>query len=128
MTAKPGTPRPVLVFDGDCAFCTSSARFGQRWLGLEHVEPWQRLDLPGLGLTEEQCEQAVQWVGPDGAIASAEGAVGAALVHAGGVWRWLGRLLLAPGVRSVAGLVYRWVARNRSKLPGGTPACSIDRS
>lgn len=128
MSATAGAPRPVLVFDGDCSFCTSSARFGQRWLHLEHVEPWQRLDLDEFGLTAEQCEQAVQWVGADGSIASAEAAVGAALVHAGGAWRWLGRLLLAPGVRWVAGVVYRWVARNRSKLPGGTPECSIDPS
>lgn len=121
-------PRPVLVFDGDCAFCTSSARRGQRWLGLEHVEPWQFLDLEELGLTEAECNEAVQWVAADGSVVAAERAVGAALVHAGGVWRWIGRLLLAPGVVWIAGVVYRWVARNRSRLPGGTPACSIDRS
>lgn len=122
------TPLPVLVYDGDCAFCTSTARRGQRWLGLEHVEPWQFLDLDELGLTEEQCDEAVQWVAADGTIASAERAVGEALVAAGGAWRWLGRLLLAPGIRSIAGVAYRWVARNRSRLPGGTPACSLDRS
>ena len=116
---------PVLIFDGDCAFCTTSAHTGQRWLGLEHVEPWQFLDLEVLPLTVEQCEAAVQWVDVDGSIRSAQYAVIAALDHAGGVWRVLGRLLALPGVHRLAGVLYRWVARNRQRLPGGTPACRL---
>ena len=59
---------PLLVFDGDCGFCTTAARFGQRRLRLEHVEPWQFIDLDALGLTEAQCLQAVQWVAADGSV------------------------------------------------------------
>ena len=46
---------PVLVYDGDCAFCSTSARFAARWLRRSPadyaIEPWQRLDLVALGLT-----------------------------------------------------------------------------
>ena len=46
---------PVLVYDGDCAFCSTSARFAARWLRRSPadyaIEPWQRLDLAALGLT-----------------------------------------------------------------------------
>lgn len=122
-TADPG--RPLLVFDGDCGFCTTSARFGQRVLGLEHVEPWQFLDLASLGVTEAECQEAVQFVAEDGSVTSAQYAVIAALRHAGGVWGILGRLMALPGVHRVAGVVYRWVARNRGRLPGGTPACQL---
>jgi predicted DCC family thiol-disulfide oxidoreductase YuxK len=31
-----------------------------------------------------------------------------------------------PVVSPIAGVVYRWVARNRQKMPGGTAACAID--
>lgn len=120
---KPGLP--LLVFDGDCGFCTTSARAGQRWLGLEHVEPWQFLDLEPLGLTAEQCLQAVQWVDVDGGTVAAERAVIAALRHAGGVWAFLGSVMNLPVVRQIAGLVYRLVAKYRHKLPGGTPACKL---
>ena len=116
---------PLLVFDGDCGFCTTSAMFGQRRLGLDRVEPWQRLDLDHLGLSEAQCEQAVQWVGVDGTVSSAQYAVIEALRHAGAPWSFLGRVMALPGVHQFAGVVYRWVARNRSKLPGGTPACQL---
>ncbi len=120
-----GVGRPLLVFDGDCGFCTSSARAAQRWWRLEHVEPWQFLDLASLGLTAEQCEQAVQWVGEDGDVVSAERAVIAGMRHAGGVWGVLGRIMAVPGIRHVCGLVYRIIARNRHRMPGGTPACKL---
>ena len=117
--------RPLLVFDGDCSFCTSAAEFGRRRLGLEHVEPWQFLDLTELGLTESECGAAVQWVALDGSIRSAEQAVVAALRHAGGAWRVLGGVLDLPGVRRLSAAVYRLVARHRDRMPGGTAACRL---
>ena len=125
MSVVDSTGRPVLVFDGDCGFCTTSARAGKRWLRLEHVEPWQYLDLGALGLTERACATAVQWVDEAGDIASAEMAVIASLRHAGGAWATLGRVMNLPVVRRLAGLVYRLVAMNRHRLPGGTPACKL---
>lgn len=125
MTAPTPPGRPVLVFDGDCGFCTTAARAGQRWLGLEHVEPWQFLDLDELGLTRAQCEQAVQWVDAAGRTLAGEQAVIAALRHAGGAWGVLGRITNLPGVRRLAGIVYRLTATYRHRLPGGTPACKL---
>lgn len=125
MTSGDSTGRPLLVFDGDCGFCSTSARAGRRWLRLPHVEPWQFLDLDALGVSEEACTDAVQWIGVDGEVVSAEHAVIAALRHAGGVWKLLGSMLALPGVRALAGVVYRWVARNRYRLPGGTAACRL---
>jgi predicted DCC family thiol-disulfide oxidoreductase YuxK len=121
-------PRPVLVYDGDCAFCSSAARVLAHWLRRSPadfaVEPWQHLDLAPLGLTTEQCVEAVRWVGADGRREHGEAAVARALLASRPWVRPLGRVLLLPGVRAVAGVVYRWVARNRHRLPAGTPACS----
>lgn len=117
--------RPLLVFDGDCGFCTSSARAGQRWLGLDHVEPWQFLDLDELHLTQADCERAVQWVDLDGTVSSGEHAVVAALRSAGGAWSWLGSAMALPGIIQLAGVIYRLVAKYRHKMPGGTPACKL---
>lgn len=122
---RPVPGRPLLVFDGDCGFCTTSARAAERWLGLEHVVPWQFLDLGEIGLTEEACSAAVQWIAVDGSVASAERAVIAALRHARGVWAVLGTVLDLPGVRHLAGVAYRLVAKYRHRLPGGTAACRL---
>lgn len=123
-------PVPVLVFDGDCAFCTSSARLLAARLRRSPtdfaVEPWQHLDLDALGLTPQECSEALRWVGADGRHDHGEGAVGRALLASRWWVRPVGALLLLPGVRAAAGVVYRWVARNRHRLPGGTPACATD--
>ncbi|MEI2777572.1 MAG: DCC1-like thiol-disulfide oxidoreductase family protein [Tetrasphaera sp.] len=119
----------VLIFDGDCGICTTLAGVVERHVRPSpddfEVMPFQRADLADLGLTEAQCLEALQWVGTDGRIRSAEDAVAKVLL-AGRVWqRPLGLLLLVPGVNQLAGWVYRWVAANRHRLPGGTPACSM---
>ncbi len=122
-------PRPVLVFDGDCAFCSSSARFVatrlRRSPGDYAVEPWQQLDLDALGLTAAQCDAALRWVPAHGIPDAGHVAVARAL-RASRWWvRPVGVALLLPGVTRVAARAYTWVAANRHRLPGGTPACAL---
>ncbi|MFQ6170230.1 thiol-disulfide oxidoreductase DCC family protein [Oryzobacter sp. R7] len=120
---------PVLVFDGDCAFCSTSARFATSRLRRSPadfaVEPWQLIDLGPLGLTEVQCAEALQWVDTAGRAWSGHQAVGRTLLASRWWARPAGALLLAPGVGLVAAPLYRWVSRNRHRLPGGSPACAL---
>lgn len=118
---------PILVFDGDCGFCSTCARFARRWVdrrGRYSITPYQHLDLESLGLTSRQCSEATWFVTPSGAQLAGALAVSAALRSGAPGWRPLGLLLAAPGVRVLAGLIYRWVAANRFRLPGGTPQCA----
>jgi predicted DCC family thiol-disulfide oxidoreductase YuxK len=118
---------PVLLFDGDCAFCSSCVRAAQRILpGGVPAVPWQRVpDLAAYGLTPEDAAESIRWVGPTGAVASGHEAVASALMHAGGLWRVAGRALLLPVIGGIAAAVYELIARNRDRLPGGTPACRL---
>jgi predicted DCC family thiol-disulfide oxidoreductase YuxK len=119
----------ILVYDGDCAFCTSCARFVERRMKRHpKIVAWQLSDLAALGLTQDECELAVQWIGADGKRASAQHAIGYTLVNAGRGWMVFGRILLLPGISHVAGFVYRLIARNRHRMPGGTPECSMPQS
>jgi len=113
----------VLVFDGDCGFCTTSAAIARRLAPGLTVVPWQRVDLASLGLDVAACADAVQLVRDDGTHVSGAAAVAGVLRAAGGLWAALGRLMDLPGLRVVAAAAYRVVARNRHLLPGGTPAC-----
>lgn len=132
MTGTPvptGKTAPTFVYDGDCAFCTSCANFiGRRIPTGARVVPWQFADLDALGLTMEQCEEAVQWVGTDGARASGPEAIAHLLRGGGAGWRPLGWLLNRRPVLAVARPAYRWVARNRHRMPGGTAACALPQS
>lgn len=51
MTGDEERRRPTLVFDGDCGFCTSSARLLERIGPDAEIVPWQRADLDRLGIT-----------------------------------------------------------------------------
>lgn len=119
-------PRPVLIYDGDCAFCTSSVRLLEKIGPGAEMIAWQQSDLGALGLTEEEASAAVQWVEIDGAIRSGHEAVAAALGSAGGIWALAGRALLLPAISPTAGGAYRFIAANRHRLPGGTPACAVE--
>jgi len=125
---NPPGSRPVLVFDGDCAFCTTSARFAERWVvrsGSVCVAPWQQLDLDKVGLSPDQCMTAVQWVGQGGQTVQGHAAIAAAMRAGRPVWRPLGALLVAPGVSWLTAKVYAWVAAHRYQMPGGTAACHV---
>jgi predicted DCC family thiol-disulfide oxidoreductase YuxK len=118
------TRRPVLVFDGDCAFCTSCARLLGRIGPKAEIVAWQVADLDQLGITAAQAAEAVQWIEADGTVRSGHEALAAALGTAGWVWRLAGRAILLPGVSPMVAAAYRLIARNRHRLPGGTPACA----
>lgn len=117
------------MYDGDCALCSSSVRALERCIARRpQVIAWQHAALGELGLTPAQCEEAVQWVDEDGTVLSAHLAVARTLEYGGKGWWLVGRTLRLPGIRQLAGVVYRWVARNRHRLPGGTPTCSLPQS
>ena len=123
--------RPTFVFDGDCAFCSSCARFIERRIRTTtHVVAWQFADLDALGLTEAQCEAAVQFAGPGRAPSAGPVAIADLLRGATGasgrlLWRPAGAVLGFRPITTLAWPVYRWVARNRHRMPGGTAACAL---
>ena len=117
--------RGVLVFDGDCGFCTwSAARIGAWASGTLEVVPWQQADLTALGLTEGQCSTAVQYV-DGGGVASGGAAVARALTQCRQPWRTAGLVLALPWLSPVVERGYVIVAANRHRLPGATPACAL---
>ena len=116
--------RPLLVYDGDCAFCTRAVELARTRMGVDCLAlPWQQVDLAALGLTVEEVTEKVWWVEPDGSRVSGHRAVAAALRHGNSALRPVGRLLDAEPLAPVAAAGYDLVARNRHRLPGGTPAC-----
>jgi predicted DCC family thiol-disulfide oxidoreductase YuxK len=116
----------VLVFDGDCGFCTSSAATLRRWAdGTLTIVAWQCADLVSLGLTGDQCATAVQYVGP-GVRTDGADAIGQALQHCRQPASMLGRLIGRRAVAPFADRAYRLVAAHRHRLPGATSACRSD--
>ncbi len=122
---------PVLVFDGDCGFCTTCARWVEErfQVGTARVIAWQSLGAEGcsaLGVETDQLRASVWWVerGSIGCRWAGHRAVGHALMATTNPGlRMLGRTILVPPFSWMAAAVYPLVARFRHRLPGGTPAC-----
>lgn len=116
--------RPVFLYDGDCAFCTSCARILEKIGPGAEIVAWQDTELGELGITKEQATDAVQWIQIDGTIRPGHEAIAAILNTAGRIWKITGRMMLLPGISWMAAKIYRLVADNRYRLPGSTPACA----
>ncbi len=123
--------RPLLIYDGDCGFCERSARWFERLNRHGHVlvRAWQE---PGVleasGLTELQCREAAWFISAGGQRYRGADAIFAALGELGTPWRWLTWICRWSLLHALAGHVYGWVARNRHRLPGGTPRCASARA
>lgn len=116
----------TFVYDGDCAFCARCAEFIRSHIPTDAVlVPWHRADLAALGLTREQCLEAVQYVVPGRPVLAGPDAIAALLSASRSAWRPLGAALGLPGAGLVSWPVYRWIARHRHELPGGTAACAV---
>ena len=121
--------KPVLIYDGDCAFCTRCVGLIPKLFAARPtMTSWQGADLASLGLTAEQCAGAVQWVEADGRVSSGHRAFARLMQSSGGLWPIVGYLLMKPPLSWLAAGIYRVVSTNRHHLPGGTAACRTDRN
>jgi predicted DCC family thiol-disulfide oxidoreductase YuxK len=113
----------VLVFDGNCGFCTRSVGWVRAMdrRGRIEVRPYQEPGVPeSIGTDASTCADAVQWRGPDGHRLAGAAAVNAVLDTV------TGTSLPSTLYRATSGLqerVYRWVADHRAQFPGMTPWC-----
>jgi len=116
----------VLIFDGDCGFCTTVSNFAVRDTRKPAVaEAWQLVDVSKYGLTKEAAAKRVYLITGERTY-SASRAVAHLLANKKNFgFRAIGFLLMVPPISWMALPGYYLVARFRHKLPGGTPACKL---
>jgi predicted DCC family thiol-disulfide oxidoreductase YuxK len=91
------------------------------------MRPYQWLELNSLGLNLEQCRREVQFVISIDEKYSGSNAFANFFVHSPSPWKVLGYILKLPGIRHLSAVIYKWVAANRYRLPGGTPTCKMPK-
>jgi predicted DCC family thiol-disulfide oxidoreductase YuxK len=119
----------IFLYDGDCTFCTSAAGWMVRRIRpRDAVVPWQGQDLVALAVPVTEVQMAVVRVHASRRARGPAAIAGLMRTSPSWSWRAAGQVLGSPPVRVIADPVYRTIARNRHRLPGGTPQCAIDRS
>lgn len=121
------TQTPILIYDGDCAFCQRCVDLAGRVLPAPvRAEPYQLVELGPLGLTVDQARRAAWWVGADGSRRRGHRAVAQVFrAQPRRWWRIGGWFIDHPPVSWIARVGYALVARFRHRLPGGTAQCRV---
>jgi predicted DCC family thiol-disulfide oxidoreductase YuxK len=107
--------RPLLVYDAGCGFCVYWARYWQKLTGdAVNYQPYQEVapQHPQISLTDFQ--RGVQYITPDGRLASAAEASFLTLSHARGKGFWLTLYKKLPGFAAIAEWMYAFIAAHRS--------------
>ena len=120
---SPPTPTGILIYDGDCGFCTATARWVERRLSEDYkVVPSQQIDLGAHSLTEDDVARSAWWIGSDGTRWDDHRSIAGALRAMGGPWPAVGRILVLGPISPLARGLYRLVANNRYRIrwPGAT--------
>lgn len=121
-----GQEQPLLIFDGDCGFCSTCARWATRHLPpIVQVMPWQELNLETIGLTHDDVAKAVWWRNADGSLFTGHKAIGIALKSCGAGWPFVGHVCVTAPTSWAARAMYGLISKYRHRLSGGTPACKI---
>jgi predicted DCC family thiol-disulfide oxidoreductase YuxK len=118
----------LLVFDGDCAFCSTWVeRLRAALPRFPETTPYQWADLDALGLSLDDVQQFAWYLTPTHQYAGhlAFSALLRSQPRVG--LRFAGHLIATPPFSWAAALGYRFIARYRHLLPGGTPACALPR-
>ena len=117
----------LFIYDADCSFCTKSAKWLERHFRDDSasIAPWQSLDLAAFELTEADVTTAAWWVDDDGENYGAHRSIARAMRSCGAGIALAGTVIDNPPVSWLAAPVYRWIARHRNQMPGGTDSCAI---
>jgi predicted DCC family thiol-disulfide oxidoreductase YuxK len=117
---------PILIFDGDCGFCTTVANYVERKSKTRILaHPWQTTELEPFKLTKEQAADRV-WLVLDGKHFGGHECFCMLLrLQRNPLLTFLGWLFMTPALGWLSAIGYRLIARFRHRLPGGTPACQM---
>ena len=115
-----GTDPPLFLYDGACGFCRKWASWLEKRVGssVRFASFQDREDDPAqYTLTDNELTSASYLIENGRPYRGGRG-FARAMARGRGVWKLVGVLLDLPLVRLATAITYRWVARNRHRLPG----------
>jgi predicted DCC family thiol-disulfide oxidoreductase YuxK len=121
------TPHPIIVFDGDCVFCSANAQFVLRH---DHRHHFRLAAMQGEVGAMLYRRFGIDPKDPDSMIVVTGDKVerdsdGVLAIYAGLGWPWRAMAVFYLVPRLVRDPVCRWIARNRYRLFGRRETCFV---
>lgn len=118
---------PVIIYDGDCAFCTKSIIRLEAFMKgqMPKKVTLQRVNLQEYGILLAEAQAAMKYVDLSGRVWTGERAFQRVFYDAGGKWRILANFMGLPIIKSASAAIYKKIALNRQKMPGAEASCAI---
>lgn len=118
--------KPVLIFDGDCGFCTTTANYVvKRSKTPIEAHAWQLIDVTVYGILQPQAIERVYLIDNGHAYGGHEAFAQILQLQKSALLSAIAFLLVVPPLCWLSRIAYTLIARYRHKLPGGTPACKM---
>lgn len=122
-------PNPVLIFDGDCGFCTSTANYVVRKSKTPiQAHAWQLVDVTEFGILQPQAQKRVYVIDGPHAYGGHEAFAHLLRLQKNPLLSAVAFVMVVPPICWLSKIAYALVARYRHTLPGGTPACKLPSS
>ncbi len=108
------SPKPLLIYDGECGFCNYSIRYWEKLTGGRvDYEPYQQAASRFPDIPLEEFKRAIWYIAPDGSRSRAAEASFRTLSHAKGRGFLLKLYRHLPGFKWVSEKAYTFVAAHR---------------
>jgi len=122
--SRPAITQHVIIYDGDCAFCTLwVTRLRNSLPVFPEARTSQSINPDDYGLSATDLARYAWYLTPTHQYAGHLAASALLRVQPALGLRFAGWLLATPPISWVAALGYRAIARFRHRLPGGTATC-----
>jgi predicted DCC family thiol-disulfide oxidoreductase YuxK len=120
---------PIIVFDGDCVFCSANAQFVLRH---DNRHYFRLAAMQGEVGTALYARFGIDPKDPESMIVVTGDRVqrdsdGVLAIYSGLGWPWRAMAVFALVPRFIRDPVYRWVARNRYRLFGRREMCFVPK-
>jgi predicted DCC family thiol-disulfide oxidoreductase YuxK len=121
--------KDVVLFDGNCRFCSAQARritrrFPRALLAENFQEPAVLAKYEARGVTYDECMRQMQLVSRNGRVYGGAEAVARILIRGVPIVGLVAYFYYVPGVRQIANALYRMIAKYRYRIANEKEPCT----